>query len=587
MSSDNSPTSTERSVDVLEISDCRFPGQVSRTLAAEIQAQAVGGWTTAVAHVNGPLVARVFPFHPELAEHIRSGAAQLIFDREPVDARLTLVRHPALLRPDVQLPVVTTDALIVIAGVGPEREDGRLVYDPVVVDQTAYTRFGRRPVWAPANETVRDQILQRVPDAETTDDWLVADLYAPLDGGQHSDRLAARIQHPGPAAVPRVAAIQSGAVEPPAALFVTSNGAGMGHLTRLLAYARRLDGRLRAHFLSLSQAVGVVGAYGLPYEYLPSTGASALGTKEWNALFAARLVESIRRIEPEVVVFDGTYPYAGIGIARKQEPKVKWVWSRRAMWKAEHNGARAEAQVGKAALFDEVLEPGDFAETYDRGATVGRQCRHVAPVTLLDESELTSRAIAREALGLPADGRLALLSLGAGNINDTSTDLGTAVEALRKLDVDVCVTQTEIGVAGELPRDVHIVRHFPLSVYSRAFDVAVSAAGYNSFHELLRFGIPTLFVPNTETALDDQVARARFAADRGLAHYVDAVRTGHATELLADLLDNGQKMVRRVGEIDPGNGASGAADLLVGLTSAAQGAEYDHRVHEVTGRGLV
>ena len=51
---------------------------------------------------------------------------------------------------------------------------------------------------------------------------------------------------------------------------------------------------------------------------------------------------------------------------------------------------------------------------------------------------------------------------------------------------------------------MHVVRDFPLSRRFRAFDLAVSAAGYNSFHELLRFGVPTLFIPNQDTALDDQ-----------------------------------------------------------------------------------
>ena len=71
---------------------------------------------------------------------------------------------------------------------------------------------------------------------------------------------------------------------------------------------------------------------------------------------------------------------------------------------------------------------------------------------------------------------------------------------------------------GRTRPDVHVVHEFPFSRRFRAFDLAVSASGYNSFHELLRFGIPTLFIPNRNTALDDQRARARFAADTGLAH---------------------------------------------------------------------
>ena len=41
-------------------------------------------------------------------------------------------------------------------------------------------------------------------------------------------------------------------------------------------------------------------------------------------------------------------------------------------------------------------------------------------MTLLDTAELDDRDTARGALGLPLDRRLALVALGAGNINDTS-----------------------------------------------------------------------------------------------------------------------------------------------------------------------
>ena len=44
----------------------------------------------------------------------------------------------------------------------------------------------------------------------------------------------------------------------PSLLLISSNGAGMGHLTRLMAYARRAEPEMATHFVSLSQAVGVV-----------------------------------------------------------------------------------------------------------------------------------------------------------------------------------------------------------------------------------------------------------------------------------------------------------------------------------------
>jgi UDP:flavonoid glycosyltransferase YjiC (YdhE family) len=136
------------------------------------------------------------------------------------------------------------------------------------------------------------------------------------------------------------------------------------------------------------------------------------------------------------------------------------------------------------------------------------------------------------------------------------------VAALRRLGVEICVTQTEIAASDRTRADVHVVREFPLSRRFRAFDVAVSASGYNSYHELLRFGIPTLFIPNQATALDDQQGRARFASDRGLAHMLGRVSVERTAALLDDLLNRGQDMVAGVAAVDCGNGAAAAADHL-------------------------
>ncbi len=53
---------------------------------------------------------------------------------------------------------------------------------------------------------------------------------------------------------------------------------------------------------------------------------------------------------------------------------------------------------------------------------------------------------------------------------------------------------------------------YPLSRYLRAFDAAVVAAGYNSYHEMVMAGVPAAYVPNLATTTDDQLARAEHAA---------------------------------------------------------------------------
>ena len=60
-----------------------------------------------------------------------------------------------------------------------------------------------------------------------------------------------------------------------------------------------------------------------------------------------------------------------------------------------------------------------------------------------------------------------------------------------------------------------LIRDYPNSLYIRGFDAAVQAGGYNSYQEMRTFGVPTLFIPNTETGMDDQVKRCLQAENEG------------------------------------------------------------------------
>ena len=55
-------------------------------------------------------------------------------------------------------------------------------------------------------------------------------------------------------------------------LFTTSNGTGLGHLTRSMAIARRLPEKVEPLFLTLSAAAPVVEGMGFPVEYVASYG---------------------------------------------------------------------------------------------------------------------------------------------------------------------------------------------------------------------------------------------------------------------------------------------------------------------------
>lgn len=349
---------------------------------------------------------------------------------------------------------------------------------------------------------------------------------------------------------------------PPRVLLLSSNGTGMGHLSRLLAYARALPSGCDVHVVSLSQAVPAVASLGHTWEYLPSQQATRMLPAAWRSMFADRLTQILSRVAPDVLVFDGTHPYRGLDVALAAHPRVRSVWSRRGMWKPGRN----QHQLAKAAWFDAVLEPGDLSAAADRGETTHDEKSHrVRPVTLLDAAELSDRATARAALGLPADGPLALVNLGAGVINDTTADVGAAVAALQGAGVGVCLATPPISQPQSAPlgQDIHLVRHFPLSRHYRAFDLVIAAAGYNSFHEALRFEVPAIFVPNTATSLDDQVARAEHAGHQGWAICAPSLIDGRADTLVPLALEQGASLAGTAAAHDPGNGAAEAANLIL------------------------
>jgi UDP-N-acetylglucosamine:LPS N-acetylglucosamine transferase len=95
----------------------------------------------------------------------------------------------------------------------------------------------------------------------------------------------------------------------------------------------------------------------------------------------------------------------------------------------------------------------------------------------------------------------------------------------------------------------------------------VSAAGYNSFHEQIGFGIPTVFLPNGATRLDDQVGRARFAAATGVALTVEDPSTGELEEVLDQAVRPEVRagLAHRCRELAFENGGGSAAAWLSGL----------------------
>ncbi|HEX9713885.1 MAG TPA: glycosyltransferase [Actinomycetota bacterium] len=347
-------------------------------------------------------------------------------------------------------------------------------------------------------------------------------------------------------------------------LFVSSNGAGVGHLMRLMSIARRMGPDIEPIFFTLSQAVPAVREMGFPVEYLVSHHYARLPGSLWHPQLRRRLDMLLDLYRPSAVVFDGTAPYRGLMHAMARRPDVPLVWSRRAMWKP----GLGERAIEFSEAFHLILEPGDFAEERDGGATVAARTgvTRTLPVLLHEPDELLEREQARRELGLDPRRPAALVQLGAGNINDIASTVSIVVRRLaEESDLQVCVAASIIGTRGApVFERVKRISVYPLARYLHAFDFAVSASGYNTYHELIAAGVPSIFIPNLETALDDQQTRAAFAADVGVGLSLPLVDEETFSECVSVMLDPQRRaaMAARCAELFPGNGAGQASAAI-------------------------
>lgn len=343
-------------------------------------------------------------------------------------------------------------------------------------------------------------------------------------------------------------------------LFFNVNGSGMGHMNRCLAYARQLCGRASARFFSLASAIEMIEAMGFEADYYVSHYWSGNTSYDWNQELAVRFGLMLERVRPDVVVFDGTWPFQGFMAACGAYGKPVMVWSNRGLLKPEVKSVPVDE-----ALFDLIIVPGELGDSFhEEPLPAGGKKIVVPPVTVLDNLELLERNAAREALGLEADGRYALFSLGPGNLKNVSGIGHDLIRRFAAAGFEAVWARAPISVRdAELPEGVKTISVYPLVRYLKAFDAFVGAAGYNTCCEVVQAQVPSLLVPNA-LLVDDQFRRARLVADNAPA-VVSSCETAEERErAVGQLLDVVVDAKPHASSIAM-NGAALAADAILAV----------------------
>lgn len=345
-------------------------------------------------------------------------------------------------------------------------------------------------------------------------------------------------------------------------IFVPTNGAGLGHLTRLLAIAKRLKKRtpdMEIIFFTTSLAKHLIIQEGFVGYYFPTKTLfdPQVTGSQWNKMFLEQLSQVLKHHNPQMLIFDGTYPYLGLIKSMSQLAHIKKVWLKREGSKVGDSDILTKEKEKFFSFLVTPREAGlDFPEDADR--------IYCNPIVYLEKSELLDREQLRKQWKVPENSRVVYIQLGAGNINDITNDIAVLIQTLKqRKEIFIVLGESIIGKDLQIQENkIMILRDYPNSRFFKAFDLAICACGYNSFHELLHFGVPSIFIPNLETKKDDQYGRAMRAVQANAGMILENITPESVSNVVENALKNRDTMSRNATLLVPDNGADSVAQFI-------------------------
>jgi len=350
------------------------------------------------------------------------------------------------------------------------------------------------------------------------------------------------------------------------ALFYAVNGLGLGHVTRLLGIARalrRAEPDVEVLFLTSSEADGVLHRERFAAVKLPSkTIREEVGLQKARYLKLAQTVtwNTIAAFDPDVLVVD-TYP---MGSFEELIPALRWRQKNVFVFREQRPNAPGMPLLqATLPLYDAVIVPHPALEAVGPVPEPSK-LRAVGPILVRERDELRARDEARRSLGLSLSETLVYASFGGGGEPESFEALRAAAEAVKRLPNARLVVGAGplLRELPELPGATVLRGVYPMLEWLPAFDAALSAAGYNSVHELLFAGVPSVFVP-FERVLDDQERRARALEAQGAGRAVTSLDPGVLGAALKSVMENRKAVAAAASALVPANGAAAAARVLV------------------------
>lgn len=349
-------------------------------------------------------------------------------------------------------------------------------------------------------------------------------------------------------------------------LFPT-NGVGLGHFTRLFAVARQIrkkDPDVEIVFVTTMSALHLVESEGFASYHLPGRYMfNDMTAAEWNAITEEILGTVFEIHRPSIFVFDGAYPYRGMLNSINNRKGLTNFWLRRGTFKKDGT----KIPVDSIQHFHRIIRPTDSTYRPEEEIDHKTPIKTVNPIRLLQTTDLDTRDVARTRLGITEDNLSVYVQLGAGKINDIESLLQKVVDVLnRHENVEIVIGESIIGKRIDVTGDrIRVVRDYPNSKSFNGFDFAIMAGGYNSYHEAISFALPTIFIPNTSTGMDDQVARVKSGEEIGCCKVILEPNDSNIKRAIDYLMieENRKSMKSHCKEQKISNGATEVAELII------------------------
>jgi len=352
--------------------------------------------------------------------------------------------------------------------------------------------------------------------------------------------------------------------------FYAVDGLGLGHVTRLVSIARalrRLEPCVEVLFLTSSEADSVIFREGFAAVKVPSkTIREEVGLTKHRYLKLVQTViwNALAAFEPDVLVVD-TYP---TGSFEELIPVLRWRQRNIFVFREQRaEAAAAPLMQATLPLYDAIIVPHDDASAVG-AVPEPHKLRAVGPILVREREELLSPTDARHRLGLGLDEQAVYASFGGGGDPEARSALECTAAALAGLaePVRLFVGQGPLsrGSSPRLTGAVMLSGVYPMLEVLPAFDAAVTAAGYNTVHELLFAGVPAVLVP-FERVLDDQERRAHAVERAGAGRLVAPLTRPALAAALKEVLEPSRRraMAQAARALVPQNGAQKAARAIL------------------------